>query len=40
MTAAPNACQACEEIGGDGHLGKPFGIDELVWTVSRLAQEG
>ena len=37
MTAAENADHWCQEIGGDGCLPKPFDLDLLFETVSRLA---
>jgi two-component system chemotaxis response regulator CheY len=38
MTAAENADRWCQEIGGDGCLPKPFDLDVLFETVSKLTR--
>jgi two-component system chemotaxis response regulator CheY len=38
MTAAENADRWCQEIGGDGCLPKPFDLDALFDTVSKLTR--
>jgi CheY-like chemotaxis protein len=34
VTAAPDAARRAAEIGADGHLAKPFGIDDLLQVVA------
>ena len=39
MTAARDARSAAAEIGADGHLPKPFDIDQLLTQVARYVEE-
>jgi CheY-like chemotaxis protein len=36
MTAAESAKRWADEVGADGYLAKPFGLDELLATVERF----
>jgi CheY-like chemotaxis protein len=36
MTAAENAKRWAEEVGADGFLAKPFGLDELLAAIERF----
>ena len=36
MTAAESAKRWADEVGADGYLSKPFGLDELLATVERF----
>jgi CheY-like chemotaxis protein len=40
MTAAESAKRWAEEVGADGYLAKPFGLDELLETVARFRTPG
>jgi two-component system response regulator MprA len=36
MTAAESAKRWADEVGAEGYLAKPFGLDELLMTVRRF----
>ena len=36
MTAAESAKRWADEVGAEGYLAKPFGLDELLATVQRF----
>lgn len=40
MTAADSAQRWASEVGADGYLAKPFGLDELLETVQRFRASG
>lgn len=40
MTAAESAKRWAEEVGAEGYLAKPFGLDELLDTVERFRSPG
>ena len=40
MTAAESAKRWADEVGADGYLAKPFGLDELLDTVERFRTPG
>lgn len=40
MSAAESAEAWASEIAAEGHLAKPFGIDDLIETVERYANRG
>ena len=40
MTAAESAKRWAEEVGAEGYLAKPFGLDELLDTVERFRRSG
>jgi CheY-like chemotaxis protein len=37
MSAAPTAAAAFDELGADAYLAKPFEVEDILATVSRLA---
>jgi CheY-like chemotaxis protein len=40
MTAAESAKRWADEVGAEGYLAKPFGLDELLATVERFRGSG
>jgi CheY-like chemotaxis protein len=40
MTAAESAKRWADEVGAEGYLAKPFGLDELLSTVERFRTRG
>ncbi|HEV8654094.1 MAG TPA: response regulator [Candidatus Limnocylindria bacterium] len=40
MTAAESAQRWADEVGAEGFLAKPFGLDELLTTVERFGGSG
>ena len=40
MTAAESAKRWADEVGAEGYLAKPFGLDELLATVERYRTTG
>jgi two-component system response regulator MprA len=40
MTAADSAKRWADEVGADGYLAKPFGLDELLAAVERFRAPG
>jgi CheY-like chemotaxis protein len=40
MTAAESAKRWADEVGAEGFLAKPFGLDELLTTVERFRTRG
>jgi len=40
MTAAESAKRWADEVGAEGYLAKPFGLDELLTTVQRFRRPG
>jgi two-component system, chemotaxis family, chemotaxis protein CheY len=40
MTAAESAKRWADEVGAEGYLAKPFGLDELLTTVERFRTRG
>jgi CheY-like chemotaxis protein len=40
MTAAESAKRWADEVGAEGFLAKPFGLDELLATVERFYERG
>jgi len=40
MTAAESARRWADEVGAEGYLAKPFGLDELLATVERFRGSG
>jgi CheY-like chemotaxis protein len=40
MTAAESAQRWADEVGAEGYLAKPFGLDELLATVERYRGSG
>ena len=40
MTAAESAKRWADEVGAEGYLAKPFGLDELLTTVERYRTSG
>ncbi len=40
MTAAESAQRWADEVGAEGYLAKPFGLDELLATVERFRGSG
>jgi len=40
MTAAESARRWADEVGADGYLAKPFGLDDLLATVERFRGSG
>lgn len=40
MTAAESAKRWADEVGAEGYLAKPFGLDELLATVDRFRARG
>ncbi len=40
MTAAESARRWADEVGAEGYLAKPFGLDELLTTVERFRGSG
>lgn len=40
MTAAESAKRWADEVGAEGYLAKPFGLDELLTTVQRFRGPG
>ncbi len=40
MTAAESAKRWADEVGAEGYLAKPFGLDELLATVERFRTHG
>ena len=40
MTAAESAKRWADEVGAEGYLAKPFGLDELLATVERYRAAG
>src|SRR5688572_133846 len=40
MTAAESAKRWADEVGAEGYLAKPFGLDELLATVERFRKRG
>ena len=40
MTAAESARRWADEVGAEGYLAKPFGLDELLATVERFRGTG
>jgi CheY-like chemotaxis protein len=40
MTAAESAKRWADEVGAEGYLAKPFGLDELLATVERFSASG
>ena len=40
MTAAESAKRWADEVGAEGYLAKPFGLDELLATVDRFRMRG
>jgi CheY-like chemotaxis protein len=40
MTAAESAKRWADEVGAEGYLAKPFGLDELLATVERFRARG
>ncbi len=40
MTAAESAKRWADEVGAEGYLAKPFGLDELLATVERFRDHG
>ncbi len=40
MTAAESAERWADEVGAEGYLAKPFGLDELLATVERFRNPG
>jgi CheY-like chemotaxis protein len=40
MTAAESAKRWADEVGAEGYLAKPFGLDELLATVERFHERG
>ena len=40
MTAAESAQRWADEVGAEGYLAKPFGLDELLDTVGRFRSSG
>ncbi|HUG05008.1 MAG TPA: response regulator [Candidatus Limnocylindria bacterium] len=40
MTAAESAKRWADEVGAEGYLAKPFGLDELLATVERFSAPG
>jgi CheY-like chemotaxis protein len=40
MTAAESAKRWADEVGAEGYLAKPFGLDELLATVERFRDPG
>lgn len=40
MTAAESAKRWADEVGADGYLAKPFGLDDLLATVERYRGPG
>jgi len=40
MTAAESAKRWADEVGAQGYLAKPFGLDELLATVERFRKGG
>ncbi len=40
MTAAESAERWADEVGAEGYLAKPFGLDELLATVERFRKGG
>ncbi len=40
MTAAESAQRWADEVGAEGYLAKPFGLDELLTTVERFRGSG
>ena len=40
MTAAESAKRWADEVGAEGYLAKPFGLDELLTTVERFRKRG
>jgi CheY-like chemotaxis protein len=40
MTAAESAKRWADEVGAEGYLAKPFGLDELLTTVQRFREPG
>ena len=40
MTAAESAKRWADEVGAEGYLAKPFGLDELLDTVERFRRPG
>lgn len=40
MTAAESAKRWADEVGAEGFLAKPFGLDELLSTVERFRRPG
>ena len=40
MTAAESAKRWADEVGAEGYLAKPFGLDELLHTVERFRKPG
>ncbi|MEX2047174.1 MAG: response regulator [Chloroflexota bacterium] len=40
MTAAESAKRWAEEVGAEGYLAKPFGLDDLLATVERFGATG
>jgi CheY-like chemotaxis protein len=40
MTAAESAKRWADEVGAEGYLAKPFGLDELLATVERFRTRG
>ncbi len=40
MTAAESAKRWADEVGAEGYLAKPFGLDELLSTVARFRKPG
>ena len=40
MTAADSAQRWADEVGAEGYLAKPFGLDELLATVERFRGSG
>jgi len=40
MTAAESAKRWADEVGAEGYLAKPFGLDELLGTVERFRKPG
>jgi len=40
FTAAENAARTASEIGADGHVGKPFDLDQFLAYVGRFFKNG
>ena len=40
MTAAESAKRWADEVGAEGYLAKPFGLDDLLATVARFREPG
>jgi len=40
MTAAESAQRWADEVGAEGYLAKPFGLDELLTAVERFRESG